>query len=296
MAPRLFVALVDEQQEYNQMQAAAARQAATREGLALDVVFAENNVHVQIHQLFEQIHVPEGERPAAIILHSVAGEGLGRVARNAVRAGIGWVVLNRRVEYIAELRREAPNLPVAVVSPDQIECGRIQGRQARALAPHGGLLLCVRGPADVSSAEDRLLGAREMLGEASYDWKVLSGDWTEASAFRSVAGWLRLKTSAARKPALIIGQNDAMAVGARRAVLEHDASWRDVTAIGCDGLPQEGQRLVAAGELAATVVMPASAGDAIDLVARWLRDGTALPPEVVLPPRSFPEEGRLSPS
>jgi ABC-type sugar transport system substrate-binding protein len=290
MAPRLFVALVDEQQEYNQMQAAAAREAAARAGIVLDVAFAENNVHVQIHQLFERIHAPEGERPAAVILQSVTGEGLGRVGHSAVRAGIGWVLLNRRVEYVAELRREAPKLPVAIVSPDQVECGRIQGRQARALAPRGGLLLCVRGPADVSSAEDRLRGAQELLGDSGHDWKVLSGEWTEASAFRVVAGWLRLKTSAARKPALIVGQNDAMAVGARRAVVEHDPSWRDVPAIGCDGLPQQGQRLVAAGELAATVVMPASAGHAIDLVARWLCDGTAPPPEVVLAPRSFPED------
>ncbi len=293
MAARLFVALVDEQQEYQRMQAAAARDAAARAGLALDVVFAENNVHLQIHQLFERIHAPDGERPAAIILHGVTGEGLERVARNAVAAGIGWVLLNRRVAYLAELRSRRPDLPIAAVSPDQVESGRIQGRQARALAPHGGLLLYVQGPVDVSAAQDRLLGAQEVLAASAYQWKVLNGDWTEESAARAAAGWLRLKSSAAR-PVLIVAQNDAMAVGARRAALEHDATWRDVPAIGCDGLPQGGQRLVAAGELAATVVMPASAGHAIDLVARCLRDATTPPAEVVLPPRSFPEEGSLA--
>ncbi len=293
MAARLCVALIDEQQEYHQMQAAAAREAAARAGLELDVAFAENNAHVQIHQLFERVHAVESERPAAIVLHCVSGDGLARVARNAVRAGIGWVLLNRRVEYVNELRQQAPGLPIAVVSPDQIACGRIQGRQARVLAPAGGLLLYVSGPVEVSAAEDRLRGAQELLAGSAYDWKVLSADWTEVAAQRVVAGWLRLKTNVSRKPALLVAQNDAMAIGARQALLAHDASWRDVPVIGCDGLPQGGQRLVRAGELAATVVMPPSAGDAVDLVARWLRDGTAPPPEVVLPPRSFPEEARL---
>ena len=179
------------------------------------------------------------------------------------------------------------------MSPDQIEIGRIHGRQARVLAPHAGLLLYVQGPPDVSAAQDRLRGTQQVLADARSAGRSLNGNWTESSAVTAVGGWLRLKTSAAQKPALVVAQNDAMAVGARRAVLAHDAGWRDVPVIGCDGLPEGGQRLVGSGELAATVVMPASAGDAIDLVAQWLRDGTAPPADVVLPPRSFPEEGHF---
>jgi ABC-type sugar transport system substrate-binding protein len=293
MAGRLLVALVDEQQDYHRMQAAAAREAAQRVGLAVDVVFAENTALLQIHQLFERIHAPEGERPAAIVVHSVTGEGLERVARNAVTAGIGWILLNRRVGYLAALRQVRPDLPIAAVSPDQIEIGRIHGRQARVLAPHAGLLLYVQGPPGVSAAEDRLSGTQQVLADSAFRWKVVNGNWTESSAITAVGGWLRLKTSAAQKPALVIAQNDAMAVGARGAVLAHDVGWRDVPVIGCDGLPEHGQKLVGSGELAATVVMPASAGAAVDLIAQWLRDGTLPPAEVVLPPQSFPAEERL---
>ena len=134
-------------------------------GVTLDVAFAENNAVVQIQQVFERVHRAEGERPRAIVLHSVTGEGLQRVARNAVGSGIGWIVLNRRVGYVEELRRERPDLPIAMVSPDQVEIGRIQGRQVKALARRGGMILYLQGPADTSSAQDRLQGSREILGE-----------------------------------------------------------------------------------------------------------------------------------
>ena len=73
-------------------------------------LFADNNAVQQIHQLFRHVHAPEGERPAAIVVETVTGEGLERVARNAVAAGIGWVLLNRQVP----LRRgAAPGRPRA---------------------------------------------------------------------------------------------------------------------------------------------------------------------------------------
>jgi ABC-type sugar transport system substrate-binding protein len=110
------------------------------------VLFAENNAVLQIHQLFSRIHVAVAERPSVIVVQSVTGEGLERVARNAVASGIGWILLNRRVGYVEELRRTHPELPIALVTPDQVEIGRIQGRQAQALVPDGGLLLYVARP------------------------------------------------------------------------------------------------------------------------------------------------------
>jgi len=254
-------------------------------------VFAENNPVVQIHQLFRAIHAPEGERPAAILVHSVTGEGLERVARNAVRTGIAWIVLNRRVPYVEELRVERPDLAIAAVTPDQAEIGRIHARQARALVPGGGLVLYVQGPPDTSAAQDRLRATQDALAGASFQWKILNGDWTEASGERAVGAWLRLKTAEGQRPALLVAQNDAMASGARRAAVSHSPDWRAIPVIGCDGLAEGGQKLVAAGELAATVLMPASAGPAMEVVARWLRDGKVPPAEVVLAPSPFPADG-----
>ena len=278
------------------MQAVSAREAARRAGLEVDVVFAENNAIVQIHQIFARIHAPEAERPAVIIMQSVAGEGLERVARNAVGCGIGWILLNRRVGYVDDLRQLREDLPISSVTPDQAEIGRIHGRQARALMKGlgTGLLLYLQGPPDTSAAQDRLQGTQDVLRETGWPWKILNGDWTEASGDTAMSGWLRLKTSGGQKPALLIAQNDAMAVGARRAALRFDASWRQVPVIGCDGFPDAGQRLVNSGELAATVVLPLTAGPAVELAARWLAKGQKPSAETVLAGSSYPPEGQLT--
>ena len=289
MAPQVLVSLLDERQEFARLQARAAVAAGERAGLTTEVLFAENNAVVQIHQLFKRIHASEGERPVAIVVQSVTGEGLERVARNAVNAGIGWVLLNRRVSYVEELRSAYPTLPVAVVTPDQTEIGRIHGRQVRALAPEKGLLLYIQGPSDTSAARDRLRGAKEELAGTAYEWKILNADWTEAGATKVVAAWLRLKTVDGSLPVVIVAQNDAMAVGARQAALSKGVGWHDVPVLGCDGLPEHGQALVRAGDLAATVILPASAGAGVELAARWMVDGRQPSAELVLQPRSFPE-------
>lgn len=294
MAAQVFVALIDETQEYQRLQAQDARAAAARLGVTLEIAYAENNAVVQIQQVFERVHRPEGERPAAIVVHAATGEGLQRVARNAVHAGIGWIVLNRRVGYVEELRTQRLDLPIATVTPDQVEIGRIHGRQVRALAPQGGLILYVQGPADTSSAQDRLRGCRETAGDR-FSWKVLNGDWTEPGAEKAVAAWLRLKTSDSRRPTVIVAQSDAMAVGARKAAGAHHPDWFSVPVLGCDGLPAFGQRLVSARQLAATVVVPATAGTAVDLLARWLRERSTPAAEVVLSPASCPAVGTLRP-
>ena len=295
MTVQILVSLLDKAQEYHRLQAAVAKAAGTRAGLSVETVFAENNPVVQIHQLFKAIHAPESERPAALVVHPVTGEGLERVARNALKAGLGWIVLNRRVPYVAALRAERPDLAVASVTPDQGEVGRIHAKQMQALAPGGGLVLYVQGPADTSAAQDRLRAAQDALTGVRFEWKVVNGDWTEASGERAVAGWLRLKTAEGQRPALIVAQSDAMAKGARRAALSHSPDWKGIPVIGCDGLPEGGQKLVTAGELAATVVIPASAGPAVDMVARWMQDRKAPPAEVVLAPSPFPADGPRRP-
>jgi len=291
VSPQVVVALQDESQEYHRSQAANAREAAARAGLTIEVVFAENNAVLQIHQVFKHVHAPEGQRPLAIVVHSVTGEGLARVARGAVAARIGWFILNRRVDYLDGLRGQHPDLPVGCVTPDQEEIGRIHARQALKLTPGGGLLLYVQGAPDTSAAQDRLRATRESLGEVSFRWKVVNGDWTERSGESAVAAWLKLTT--AERPALVVAQSDAMAVGVRRALVRHDGSWSGVPVLGCDGHVDGGQRLVAAGELAATIVMPPTAGAAVEFVARWLSDRQPPPPRVVLPPSSYPPEAQL---
>jgi ABC-type sugar transport system substrate-binding protein len=294
MAAKVVVALLSEHQEFQLMQAVAARECAAQAGLEVEVLFAENNAVQQIHQLFERIYAPEAERPAAIVVETVTGEGLERVARNAVKAGIGWVLINRKVAYLDALRKERSDLPIASVSVDNEEVGRIHGRQLRVLLPQGGLVLYLQGPADTSTAQERLLSARKAIGSAGIELKVLSNDdWTEQSGEKVVATWLRLKTSEGFHPVAVCAQNDTLAVGARRAIKAQRPQWSHLPFMGCDGLPEGGQKLVRTGELTATVVTPPPAGPAVTLVSRALA-GEKVAADVRLAPHSHPGEEELA--
>lgn len=286
----VLVSLLAQDQEFQRLQADDARAAAARAGLEAEVVFADNSAILQIQQLYRAIHRPAEARPAVIVVETVVGEGLERVAHAAVEAGIGWILINRRVAYLEELRRRHPQLPISMVGTDQIEVGRLQARQFRTLlAADCGLVLYLQGPADTSVAQERRQGAAEGLAGSRIELRALDGDWTEASGERAIERWLRLKTSEGVRPDLLGCQNDAMAVGAGRA-LEAASARSDLARLprtGCDGLPDGGRRLVDMRKLAATVITPSNTGPAVDLVARALK-GAQAPPEVMLTPVSYP--------
>jgi ABC-type sugar transport system substrate-binding protein len=292
--PKVVVGLLNAEQEFQQLQATDAREAAKHLRLEVEVCFAEGHAVVQIQQLFSHIHAPPAERPAAIVVEPATGEGLERVARNAVKAGIGWILVNAEVGYLDELRAAHPELPIAIVGTDQREAGRIQGRQARALAPAGGRVLCVQGPADAAATARRLEGLKQALG-AGFELRSVNGDWTAAGGEKAVASWLRLKTAEAFKPDVVVCQNDSMAIGARKALGEHRREWGSLPLLGCDGLPEGGQTQVAEGLLAGTVVTPPNTGPALELLARWLETKQAPPRELLLAPRSHPPEDRIRP-
>jgi ABC-type sugar transport system substrate-binding protein len=294
---RVVVGLLAQDQDFQQFQADDARAAAARNGLDLDVLFADNSAILQIQQLFKVIHRPPEERPVGIVVETVVGEGLERVARAAAGAGIGWILVNRRVPYVEVLRRKHPELPIAAVGTDQVEVGRLQARQFRELMRGDrGLVLYLQGPADTSVAQERLRGAQEGLAGSHVELRILDGDWSEASASRAVERWLQLKTSEGVRPDVVGCQNDAMAVGARKA-LEAFKARPELAALpitGCDGLPQGGRRLVDMGRLAATVVTPSNTGPALDLLSAALNGARIPTGEVLLKPMSYPDPRELA--
>ena len=293
---RVTVSLLAEDQEFQRMQAADARDAAARHGFEVEVLFAENNPVLQIQQLYKAVHAEAERRPYAIVTETVTGEGLERVARNAVKAGIGWILLNRRVAYVEELARHSPDVPVSSVGTDQAEVGRIQGRQFAALLPRGGNVLYVQGPPDTSVAQERAAGMRSAIRGTDIVVTETSGLWTEKSGEAAVESFLRLKTWESARPDLVGCQNDAMAVGALKALAAFKGTdLSRVPATGCDGLPEGGRRLVNMKTLLATVVTRSNTGPALDLVAQHLKTKQRLPTEVLLPPDSYPEVARLAP-
>jgi len=69
-----------------------------------------------------------------------ARKRLAALLRRAAFGADGWIVLNREVAYVSELRGSS-RAPMFAVTADHLETGRIQGRLLNALLPHGGTVV-----------------------------------------------------------------------------------------------------------------------------------------------------------
>ncbi|MBI3476777.1 MAG: sugar ABC transporter substrate-binding protein [Acidobacteria bacterium] len=288
---RFLLSLTNDDNDYQVEQASAAKQTAIKRGIELEIIHARNDGIVQSQQLLNRIQSSTNPRPDAILFEPAGSTTLPQVARAAVAAGIGWVVLNRDADYIADLRRQF-QVPVFALTSDHEEVGRIQGRQLSALAPGGGMVLYVQGPSESSAAKQRLFGTLETKLE-TVQLRVLKAHWTEASAYKAVSSWLRLSTSRDNQMVAVCAQDDSMAVGARKAFEECFAKqpelWQKIPFLGCDGLPKTGQEWVRRGTLAATVFIPPNAGDAMELMMKSIESGTQPPDRTFTPSKSIPE-------
>ena len=249
------VSLTNDDNDYQQEQAAAAEKAARRLGVEVKIVHASNDAVSQSQQLLHFIQGPEASRPDAIVFEPAGGTGFPQVARAALAAGIGWVVLNHDADYIGQMRAGCA-VPIFSISSDHEEVGKIQGKQFAALLPQGGSMLYIEGPANSSAAKERTKGMN-LTRPSNILVKTMRANWTEESAYRAVSSWLRLRTSQEMHIDLVGAQDDSMAAGARKAFGEIPAGererWLQIPITGCDGLPKTGQSWVRSGLLAATI-------------------------------------------
>ena len=267
---RFVVSLTTDDNDYQIEQKESAEQAARKTGVDVQIIHAQNDAINQSTQVLKVIQAPKELRPDAIIFEPVGGTALPQVAKAAVSAGIGWVILNRDANYIEELRKTS-TAPLFSISSDHVEIGRIQGRQMAALLRGGGSVLYIQGPSENSAAKDRTAGMQETK-PASVQVTMLKAQWTQESAQRSVRSWLKLTTSQRAAIDLVSAQDDSMAMGARDAFKEltnedERDRWLKLPFTGCDGLPKTGQAWVRSGLLAATVFVPPNAGQAIEMLA-----------------------------
>jgi ribose transport system substrate-binding protein len=295
---KFLVSLHTKDNDFQIAQAAAAEEAAHKFGVDAEITFADNNAVDQSTQILKAIQNRPGSRPDAVVLEPVSGTALPQVARAACAAGIGWVVLNREPEYMPDLHRAA-SAPTFSVSSDHVEIGRIQGKQFSTLLPRGGSILYLEGPSQSSSARKRTAGMLERK-PSNIQVVMLKGRWTEESAEQAVASWLKLATSQNAAIDLVAAQDDAMAMGARKAFerVADDAErarWLSLPFTGCDGQPKTGQTWVRQGWLAATIYLPPLAGTAIEILAKAIREGTRPPERTVTVSFSIPELGALIP-
>jgi ribose transport system substrate-binding protein len=285
----VLVSLITEENDFQMEQAAAAQAAAVRLGVQLQIVYAGNDAVNQSQQLFSAIQ-STGTRPSGILVEPV-GTGMSQAAGAAVAAGIGWGVVNREVDYVARLRRMG-QAPVFAVATDHGEVGKIEGQQVAALVKDGGGVLYIEGPSSGGVARTRSTGMFSTI-PGNIAVKVLRGDWTEQSGHHAIKAWLALSTSRQLNIRAISAQNDAMAIGARRAFeevpdLQARREWLSLPFLGCDGVAKAGREWVRRGLLRATVVTPPPMGAAVDILVNALRSGTQPPECTVSRPSSYP--------
>src|ERR1700721_3688032 len=92
------VSLTNNDNDYQQEQAAAAEKAARRLGIDVQVIHANNDALAQSQQLLHYLQDASVKRPDAILFEPAGGTAFPQVARAAAAAGIGWVVLNHEVD------------------------------------------------------------------------------------------------------------------------------------------------------------------------------------------------------
>ncbi len=283
----VVVALTTRENDYQAEQAVAVTDMAARLGVKIQIIYAENDAVNQTQQLIKIIQDPI-QHPSAILVEPV-GTGMPQVAKAAVGAGIGWGIINSDPDYIPELRRSG-EVPVFSVSTDQTEVGRIQGKQIGVLVPQGNVLY-IEGPFNSTATQHRTKGMLSTKPSA-VELKMLKGDWTERSAHQAAKSWLSLGSSRQLQIRAVICQNDAMAMGARKAFVgltEKDREqWLNTPFTGCDGVTKTGQDWVRRGLLRATIITAPAAGTALEILVKAVNAGSATPDRTLIPPKSFP--------
>jgi len=288
---RFLVSLHNSENDFQVAQAQCAETAARKLGVDAEIVFAEDDAVNQSTQLLKAIQTKQEARPDAILLEPVGGTALPQVAKAANAAGIGWAVLNRQPEYLAEFRRLGTT-PMFAVSADHKEIGRIQGRQFAALLPDGGTVLYIEGPSRSSSAQKRTAGMLETK-PSHVKISMLKANWTSESATRAVSSWLSLSTSRSTPIDLVAAQDDAMAVGARESFKRvaddrERARWLSLPLTGCDGQPATGQVWVREKLLTATIYLSPLTGLAMEILVDAIRNRTQPPEHSSTTPFSIP--------
>jgi ribose transport system substrate-binding protein len=289
--PRFVLSLTTNDNDYQMEQATAGQEAAKRLNVDLEILYADNDAIQQSQQLLKIIQSNAASHPDGIIFEPVGGTAFPQVARAAAAAGIGWVVLNREVEYLSDLRRDF-RLPIFGISSDHEEIGRIQGKQIAALLPKGGSILLIQGPAESLAAKQRTAGMYETK-PIGVQVKVIKANWTEASAYKAVSSWLKLSTSLQTPIDLVAAQDDSMAVGAKKAFQDladnavKDKFW-GLRYLGIDGVRTTGQAWVRRGILAGTVIVPTNADQGIQMLAHAVQTGTIPEQQTLTAPKSLP--------
>ncbi|MGC4089880.1 MAG: substrate-binding domain-containing protein [Polyangiaceae bacterium] len=176
--------------------------------------------------------------------------------------------------------------------------GELQGAQSLRLVKPGAFVMLITGAAKSPTAMERQRGFLSAVGR-SVTVTHLDGRWSAQEAERALSDWFKVGAERERHIDLVVCQNDAMAIGARRALTSHAAlanrpELANTPTIGCDGIEEEGQQMVLDGALAATVILPATTPAALEVLQRYWGSGVRAD-MVQLDVQSFPTLADIRP-
>lgn len=281
---------------------------AQREGLSVEVFDANGSVMRQAQDLARYAFSNEGTRACALYVpvtdRTDADDAAGTdpvlsQAQRVLQKGVGFVLLNHgREATVRRLAEQYPRLPVGMVAVDNLEFGRLQGRQLQVLVPAGGTVLCVRGHSFDTASTDRTRGLHQVLDGLPYEVEEIDAHWRIEMAEEAVQQWIT--SPLRRRSALhaVVAQNDHMGKGARHGLVRAAAELSrpdlaHLPVLGGDGLPDYGLSWLRDGLLTSTVVVTLPGPAAVRALAAHWRDGAAFPLVSHLPVVSEPSLERL---
>ena len=172
----------------------------------------------------------------------------------------------------------------AFISADNYEMGHVMGEYIASQLQGKGRVMEIMGLEGSSPAIERHNGFADAL--KNYPGidivATLQGDWTEESAVKTTKQWLSQQSNL-QPIDFVFGQNDRMAMGARRALKDSLFTLTSTLFCGIDGLPGEegGIRLVRDSILDASYIYPTH-GDKILQLAIDILDGKPFEKETMM--------------
>jgi ABC-type sugar transport system substrate-binding protein len=275
MAKTVALLLDDPDNHYQELLLLEARRAGDRLGVeVLEPEFARGSSWTQVESTNRLLREA---RPDGIVMILAGGQWTRAPFERVVRAGVPVVLLNRIPGWVEDLRRDHPQALVAGVTPNQEGIGQIQASQALRLVEPGAFVLLVTGDISSPAAGSRRRGFLDKVAGRLAVHEI-DGRWSAAGAERAAQDWFRVGAERDRPVALAVCQNDAMASGVQRALAKRTAGAGRGAGVrtlltGCDGMEQEGKAMVERGELAATVVLPPTTPDALEILGRYWETG-----------------------
>lgn len=287
-----------EDNAYQRLLGRTATAAARRLGVDVCVEYACGDINKQ----WAHYALASSEHFDAVISMPLDDESIANRVGEVLANRIPFWILNRTPDYVAGFQTKYPDVPLAVVSPDQTEVGRIQARQTiKLLGNKGSILYVVHGFAKNGSSVMRSQGMEEGLkGSGVSILSTINGRWESERAKNAMNVWIEHRMNSTFRlpnmnPDLVVCQSEGMVPGVEEALkAAKDEVFRNMPVIGCDGTP-EFKQAVDSGLRRATVELPLTSETALSQAIEWIQKRKQPPKLTTLAPQSYPALEFLKP-